>query len=72
MNCNLQLSGKGQLGKEEKATKRERKAHELYVEVREKAMRARENVQACTSGIIGIFCICNVGFVFCLNQKNKI
>ena len=72
INCSLQLKGKGQLGKEEKATKRERKAHELYVEVREKAMRARENVQACTSGIMGIFCICNVGFVFCLNQKNKI
>ena len=28
---------------EEKAIERERKAHELYVEVREKAMRAREN-----------------------------
>ena len=69
MNCSLQLRGKGYLGKEEKATKRERKARELYVEVREKAMRARKNVQACTSGIMGIFCVCNVGFVFCLNIK---
>ena len=52
MNCNLQLRGKGQLGKEEKATKRERKAHELYAEVREKAIRARENERLCKLALV--------------------
>ncbi|KAF3944631.1 hypothetical protein CMV_028916 [Castanea mollissima] len=59
---------------EEKTTKRKIKAHEQYVEAREKAMKARDNERLCKLKLVvswGFFCVCNVGCLFCFTSTKQ-